>query len=126
MRFLGAIVRFVVSALVLMFVGMFVTGFSRLSFTSALIAAVVIAVIGWLVEMMFGRNVAPYGRGIVGFLTSIVVIYVAQWFVPGMEVTLLGAVIAAAVIAIVDLFIPGDVSGNVFGNRRSERVRDDD
>lgn len=126
MTILGAIVRFVVSALVLMVVGMFVTGFSRLSFTSALFAALVIAAIGWVVERLFGRNIRPMGRGIVGFLTSVVVIYAAQWFVPGMEVTLLGAVLAALLIALVDLFIPGDISGNVFGKGRSERVRNDD
>lgn len=125
MTIIRALVRFVVSALVLMVVGMLVPGFSRLSFTSALLAAVVIAVIGWAIEAMFGRNISPFGRGIVGFLTSVIVIYVAQWFVPGMHVTILGAILASLVIGLIDLFIPGDLSGNMMGgNRRSER-RDD-
>jgi len=57
------IVRFVVSALVLMFIGLIVPGFSTLSFWNALLAAVVIAGVGYLIEAAIGRNVSPFGRG---------------------------------------------------------------
>lgn len=127
-KIMGAIVRFIVSAIVLMVVGLLVPGFSRLSFTSALLAAVVIAVIGWLVELLFGRRVSPYSRGIIGFISSVIVIYLAQLFVPGMHVTLFGAILASLVIGLIDLFVPGDVKGNTFGNRHGveERDRHDD
>lgn len=125
MNIVGAIVRFIVSALVLMVVGFLVPGFSRLTFVSALIAAVVIAVIGWAVERLFGGRVSPYARGIVGFLVGVAVIYVAQYFVPGMRVTLLGAVIASLVIGLIDLFVPGDMKGRMLGSGdRSERRHD--
>jgi uncharacterized membrane protein YvlD (DUF360 family) len=42
----------------------------------------------------------------VGFIVSAAVIYLAQVVVPGMHVTILGALIAALVIGLVDLFIP--------------------
>ncbi|MBX5466481.1 MAG: phage holin family protein [Firmicutes bacterium] len=106
MKFVGAVVRFIVSALVLMLLGYFVPGFSHLGFWSALLAAVVIALVGWGLEQAFGRHVSPYGRGVVGFLVSALVIYLAQVVVPGMHVTVLGALIAAFVIGIIDLFIP--------------------
>jgi len=38
-----------------------------------------------------------------------VVIYVAQFLVPGMSVSLIGAALAAVVIGIVDLFIPTEL-----------------
>lgn len=95
------------------------------SFGSALLAAVIIAAIGWVIEMLFGRRVAPYGRGLIGFISSVIVIYLAQLFVPGMQVTLLGAIIAALVIGIIDLFVPGDVKGNVMGNRHGVAERRD-
>lgn len=125
-KVMGAIVRFIVSAIVLMVIGMLVPGFSRLSFTSALIAAVVIAVMGWVIELLFGHRVSPYSRGIIGFISGVVVIYLAQLFVPGMHVTLFGAILASLVIGLIDLFVPGDVKGNVLGGRRgvSERLRD--
>ena len=61
------IVRFIVSALVLMFTGLIVPGFSTLSFWNALLAAVVIAGIGYLIEAAIGRSVSPFGRGLWGF-----------------------------------------------------------
>lgn len=106
MEWLGVIVRFVVAALALMLVGAIVPGFSQLSFVNALVAAVVIAALGWVIEAILGRRVSPYGRGIVGFLVSAVVIWAAQFVVPGLQVTVLGALLAAFIIGVIDLFVP--------------------
>lgn len=111
MHLIGTIVRFIVSALVLMFVGFLVPGFGIMNFWSALLAAVVIALLGWAIEALFGRRVSPYGRGIVGFISGAVVIYVAQLVVPGMRVTVLGALLASLVIGIIDLFVPTEMRG---------------
>ncbi|QSO46252.1 phage holin family protein [Alicyclobacillus mengziensis] len=111
MHLIGTIVRFIVSALVLMFVGFLVPGFGVMNFWSALLAAVVIALLGWAIEALFGRRVSPYGRGIVGFISGAVVIYVAQLVVPGMRVTVLGALLASLVIGIIDLFVPTEMRG---------------
>ncbi|MBX5435987.1 MAG: phage holin family protein [Alicyclobacillaceae bacterium] len=109
MHVLGTAVRFVVSALVLMFVGFLVPGFSVVNFWTALIAAAVIALLGWAIEAVFGRRMSPYGRGVVGFISGAVVIYVAGMFVPGMRVTVLGALLASLVIGIIDLFVPTEL-----------------
>jgi putative membrane protein len=106
MQFLGAIVRFIISAIVLMIVGWIVPRFSVGGFWSALFLAIVIALIGWIIEGVFGKNVSPFGRGIVGFLTSALVIWLAQFIVGGVHVTLFGAIVAAFVIGIIDLFVP--------------------
>ncbi|QSO52467.1 phage holin family protein [Alicyclobacillus curvatus] len=111
MNLIGTIVRFIVSALVLMFVGFLVPGFGVMNFWSALLAAVVIALLGWAIEALFGRRVSPYGRGIVGFISGAVVIYLAQLVVPGMRVTVLGALLASLVIGIIDLFVPTEMRG---------------
>ncbi|GAX90663.1 phage holin family protein [Effusibacillus lacus] len=117
---MGILIRFLVSAIVLMFVSFLVPGFRGLTFLSALLAAAVIAVLGWAVERLFGREVSPFARGIVGFLSSAVVIYITQWFVPGMRVTILGALLASLVIGIIDLFVPGNVvRRGTFGNNRN-------
>ena len=102
----GAVIRFIVSALVLMLVGVILPGFRALSFFYALFAEVVIAVLGWVVESLLGRAVSPYSRGSVGLLVSAVIIWAAQFIVPGMEVAGSGALLAAFVIGIIDLFVP--------------------
>lgn len=106
MNILGAVVRFIVSALVIWFVSFFVPGFEVAGFWSALVAALVIALIGWGIEAMFGQNVSPFGRGVVGFLVSAAIIYATQFFVGGVDVTLIGAILAALAIGIVDMLIP--------------------
>ncbi|WP_052476204.1 phage holin family protein [Cohnella kolymensis] len=106
MRFLSTVVRFIVSAIVLMVVSYLVPRFSVGGFGSALLLALVIALLGWIIEGIFGKRVTPFGRGIVGFLTSALVIWLAQFVVDNVRATLIGAILAALVIGIIDLFIP--------------------
>lgn len=106
MQFLGTIVRFIVAALVLIVTDWFVPGFDVGGFWSALFLAIVIAIVAWILEGIFGRRISPFGRGIVGFLTSALVIWFAQFIVGGVRSTMLGAILAALVIGIIDLFIP--------------------
>jgi putative membrane protein len=103
---IGVVVRFVVSAIVLMVLGALLPGFALAGFVNALIAAMVIAALGWAVEAILGQRVSPQSRGIVGFIVAAVVIYAAQFLVPGMRVTILGAILASLVVGIVDAFVP--------------------
>ncbi len=100
------IVRFVVAAFVLMIASWFVPGFVVSGFITALVAALVIAAADYLIERVFGFDASPFGRGISGFLVSAAIIYIAQFFVTGMEATLWGAVIAALVIGLADMLLP--------------------
>jgi len=106
---IGFIVRLVVSALVLLFVGFLLPGFRIFGFLNALIAAVVIAVLGFLVEMLLGKRVSPQSRGIVGFLTAAVVIYATQFIVPALRVSIWGALLASLVIGIIDAVVPTEL-----------------
>jgi len=78
-------------------------------FWGALIAALVIAGLGYVVELIFGKRISPHGRGIVGFVVSAVVIYIAQFIAPTMHTNIWGALIAAFVIGIIDAFVPTEL-----------------
>lgn len=108
---LGVIVRFIVSAIVLLLVSYFVPGLQVAGFTGALIAAVVIAALGYVIELAFGKNkMSRWGRGTVGFLTAAVVIYLSQFIVPGsIRVSIIGALLASLVIGIIDSFVPTEL-----------------
>ncbi|AEJ44151.1 phage holin family protein [Alicyclobacillus acidocaldarius] len=112
MNVLGHVVRFIVSALVLLFVGHIVPGFRVMGFWHAILAAIVITLLGMAMEAIFGRRISPYGRGIIGFICGAVVIYVAQLIVPGMHASILGALLASLVIGIIDLFVPTSLRGS--------------
>lgn len=103
---LRPIVRFATAALVLLFVGYVVPGFSALTVWDAILAALVIAGIGYLVELAFGREASPYAHGITGFLVSAAVIYVSQFFVRGLSVSIIGALLASLIVGVIDMFIP--------------------
>lgn len=104
---LGMIVRFVVSALVLLLVSYIVPGLRVNGFAGALVAAAVIAVLGYAAEKVFGDKISRTGRGAVGFITAAVVIYFSQFIVPGyITVSIIGALLASLVIGIVDSFVP--------------------
>lgn len=106
----GTVVRFIVSALVLLLVGWLVPGITVNGFMGALLAAVVIAVLGYIAELLLGENVSPQSRGVVGFIVSAVVIYLAQFIVPNyLSVNILGALLSALVIGIIDAFVPTEL-----------------
>lgn len=107
---IGTIVRFIVSALVLLLIGYLIPGVTVAGFTGALIAALVIAGIGYLVELALGDKVSPRSRGIVGFITAAIVIYVSQFIVPNqITVSVVGSLLAAFVIGLVDAFVPTEL-----------------
>ncbi len=106
---LGVIIRFIVAALVILFVGFLLPGFHITGFWNALLAALAIALVGWVVESLFGHRVSPYSRGLVGFLVGTVVLYGVQFVIPTMHVTILGALLASLVIGIIDAFVPTEL-----------------
>ncbi|ACV63993.1 membrane protein of unknown function [Desulfofarcimen acetoxidans DSM 771] len=108
MQWAGVIIRFVVSALVLMIVSWLSPGFVvKGGIVGALIAAAVIAVLGYVAETLLGDKVSPQSRGLVGFVTAVVIIYLAQFIIPSLlSVTLLGAIISAFIIGLIDAFVP--------------------
>lgn len=103
---LSHIVRFIVAAIVIMVVSYVTPGFTRIGFGYALLAAVLITVIGYALEAIFGKNISPYAHGVVGFVVSAIIFYVIQFLVPGMTITVLGALIAALIVGIIDMFVP--------------------
>jgi len=108
MQWLGLIIRFVVSALVLIVVSWLSPGFVlRGGLVGALIAALVIAVLGYVAEALLGDRVSPQSRGLVGFIAAAVVIYLAQFIIPSLlSVSLIGALISAFIIGLIDAFVP--------------------
>ncbi|HYE09969.1 MAG TPA: phage holin family protein [Patescibacteria group bacterium] len=105
--FVGFIIRFAVAAIVLWVTSYLLAGFNiRGGIVPLLIAALVISAADYLVEKLFKIDASPFGNGLKGFLVSVVIIYFAQYFVPGMEVSLMGAIVGALVIGLIDAILP--------------------
>jgi putative membrane protein len=106
---MGIIIRFIVASIVLMVTAAVTPGFRSMGFGTALLAALKIAAMDYVIQKLFKIDASPFGRGLSGFILSAVIIYLTQFFVPGMEINLMGAIIAALIIGVVDAIIPAHV-----------------
>ena len=103
----GVIGRFITSAIILAITAFFTPGFQIASFWTLVIAAVVLAILDYLSNAVLGVNATPFGRGIIGFVVSVIVLYATQFFVSGYSISWISAIIGAIIYGIVAAIIPG-------------------
>ncbi|MZP28816.1 phage holin family protein [Heliobacterium undosum] len=101
------VVRFLVSAVVLLVASWFIPFFVINGIMGAVVAALVIALLGYAAEALFGDRITSMHRGIVGFLVSAAVIWLSQLLVPNaIQTSVIGALIAALIIGAIDAVLP--------------------
>lgn len=108
-KLLTWVIRLILFAIVLGITSFLTPGFSIRGIWTFLLAALVISVVDYFVESLMGEGVSPLGSGLKGFIISAIIIYLVQFLVPHMSVTIIGALIASLVIGIIDAIIPGRV-----------------
>ena len=101
------IIRFILVSVILVITSYLTTGFSIVGLWSILLAAAAIIVLDYLAERIIKIDASPFGKGIKGFIISVVILYLVQFIVPNMNVTIIGAIFASIVIGILDAIIPG-------------------
>lgn len=106
---LGWIGRLILVAVILGITSFLTPGFSINGLWSYLLAAVVITVLDYLVETFMGVDASPFGKGVKGFVIAAVILYLAQFLVPNLRVSIFGALIAALVIGVLDAIFPSRV-----------------
>lgn len=102
-RWLG---RMAIMAVILAIVSFLTPGFTIAGFWSFIIAAVVISLLDYLIETFMKVDASPFGKGLKGFIVSVIIIYVAQFIVPNMHVTILGAILGSLAIGLLDALFP--------------------
>lgn len=100
--------RLIAAGVVLAITAFFTPGFQISNFWALAIAAVVLTVIDYIIVKFTGLHASPFGKGFVGFVLSVVVLYVTQYFVAGYTISWMAAIIGAIIYGIVDYFIPGE------------------
>ena len=100
--------RLVTAAVVLAITAFFTPGFEINNFWTLAIAAVVLTILDYLVSKFTGIQASPFGKGFVGFVLSVIVLYVTQYFVAGYTISWMAAIIGALIYGIVDYFLPGE------------------
>lgn len=100
--------RLITAAIVLAITAFFTPGFQINNIWSLVIAAVVLTIMDYLIAKFTGLDSSPFGKGFVGFVLSVVILYVTQYFVAGYSISWMSAIIGALIYGIIDYFIPGE------------------
>lgn len=106
----GMISRFITSAIILAITAFFTPGFEIASLWTLFLAAAVLAIMDYLFNLVLGVDASPFGRGMVGFVVSVVVLYATQFFVAGYSISWISAIVGALVYGIIAAMIPGKQS----------------
>ncbi len=100
--------RLIAAGVILAITAFFTPGFQINNIWSLAVAAIVLTILDYLVSKFTGIQASPFGKGFVGFMLSVVILYITQYFVAGYSISWLAAIIGALIYGIVDYFIPGE------------------
>lgn len=100
--------RFVVAAIILGITAFFTPGFSINNIWSLAVSAVVLTVMDYLIVKFTGLHAMAFGKGFVGFVLAVVVLYATQFFVAGYSISWMAAIIGALIYGVIDYIIPGE------------------
>lgn len=100
--------RLIAAAIILAITAFFTPGFQINNMWSLAIAAIVLTVLDYLIVKFTGLHASPFGKGFVGFVLSVVILYVTQYFVTGYSISWMAAIIGALIYGVIDYFIPGE------------------
>ena len=100
--------RFIVSAVVLGITAFFTPGFSINNIWSLAIAAIVLTAMDYLIVKFTGLQAMAFGKGFVGFVLAVVILYATQFFVSGYSISWMAAIIGALIYGVIDYILPGE------------------
>lgn len=100
--------RLITAAVVLAITAFFTPGFQISNIWSLAIAAIVLTIMDYLIAKFTGIQASPFGKGFVGFVVSVIILYVTQYFVAGYSISWMSAIIGALIYGVVDYFLPGE------------------
>lgn len=100
--------RFIVAAIILGITAFFTPGFSINNIWSLGIAAIVLTVMDYLIVKFTGLHAMAFGKGFVGFILAVVVLYATQYFVAGYTISWFAAIVGALIYGVIDYIMPGE------------------
>ena len=102
------LIKVLVSGLAILLTSAPSIGIQTDGYTTAILAAVVIGILDWAINKFTGVDASPFGRGAVGFIVAALILFITGRIVDGFNVTIIGALVGAIVLGIVDSFLPAD------------------
>lgn len=102
------LIKVLVSGLAILITSALSIGIQTDGYSTAIMAAIVIGLLDWAINKFTGVDASPFGRGAVGFVVAAIILFITGQIVDGFTVSILGAVVGALILGIVDSFLPVD------------------
>lgn len=99
---LDLIVKILVAGLSILISSWLTPGMRVDSFKTAILVALAIGLLDFILGQVLGKKAAPTGQGAKGFFLAALVIFLAGKLVAGFHVGILGALIGAFIVGLVD------------------------
>lgn len=106
LRLTQMFIRFITSLSVFALTVFFTPNFQISSFSILVLSSITIIILDYLMSVVTGIHDIPLGRGIVGFTSASIIIYITQFFVDGYYISISSSLIAAAIYGVIDYFLP--------------------
>ena len=100
--------RLIAAAVILGVTAFFTPGFTINNFWSLALAAIVLTVMDYLIVKFTGLQAMAFGKGFVGFVLAVVILYATQFFVAGYTISWMSAIIVALIYGVIDYILPGE------------------
>ncbi|EGS30302.1 hypothetical protein HMPREF9130_1105 [Peptoniphilus sp. oral taxon 375 str. F0436] len=102
---LDLIIKLIVAGLAVLVSSWLTPGMSVSGYKTAIVVAVVIGILDFALGRIFGEKAAPSGQGAKGFVLAALILFLAGKIVDGFSVGILGALIGALIMGLVDGFL---------------------
>ena len=102
------LIKVLVSGLAVLITSALSPGIQTDGYSAAIMAGIVIGLLDWAINKFTGIDASAFGRGAVGFIVAAIILFITGKIVDGFTVSILGAIIGALVLGIVDTFLPAD------------------
>ena len=102
------IIKILISGLAILITSALSIGIQTDGYTTAIMAGIVIGILDWAINKFTGVDASPFGRGAVGFVVAAIILFITGKIVDGFNVSILGAIVGALILGIVDTFLPVD------------------
>ena len=100
--------RLIAAAVILGITAFFTPGFSINNIGALALAAIVLTAMDYLMVKFTGLQAMAFGKGFVGFVLAVVILYATQFFVAGYSISWMSAIIGALIYGVIDYILPGE------------------
>ena len=107
-RITELVLKYISATAILTATTIFTPNFTITSLPALFLSSFVIIILDYMMSIITGINDSSIGRGIVGFVSAAIIIYMTQFIVSGYYISMLSSLIAAAIYGTLNSFMPNE------------------